>query len=294
MSFLKFLISKTFLKNLGIALGVLALLLIGTFIVLNIYTLHGVTQPVPDCTGLTKKQFSELLTQKEFRYNIIDSVHVDGFTRGAVIEQSPKAGTRVKKNRTIHFTINAYSAEQVQVPNLADYSLRSATAILESYGLTTGKLIYIPSEFTDVVLGQHYKGKPITPGTSVEKGSTIDLLLGQGLSDKKTNIPNLKGLTINEAKDFLVSVSLNLGATIYDNSIITVDDSLSAVVWQQKPLSTPGSRIPLGSSINIWLTMDSTLVTTDTLSIDSQSIEQPLIDKPVIKEEEAPENIEEF
>nr|WP_319399336.1 PASTA domain-containing protein [uncultured Carboxylicivirga sp.] len=293
MSFLKFLISKVFLKNLGIAVGILAILLIGTFISLNIYTLHGVTQPVPNCTGLTQDQFEELLKEKNFRFNIIDSVHITGFTPGAVVEQIPAEGSRVKKNRTIHFTINAYSAEKVQMPNLSSYSLRSAKAILESYGLKTGELIYIPSEYTNEVLGQHYKGKPIEPGTSVEKGSVIDLLLGQGLSDKKTNIPDLTGLAAEEARHFLVSVSLNLGATIYDSTVVTQDDSLFAFIWKQRPLPEEGSRIPLGASIDVWLSTDSSKILPDTLSIDSLSLNALNIDPPVV-EEPTGDNMEEF
>ena len=294
MSFLKFLISKVFLKNLGIAIGVIILLLIGTFIILNAYTLHGITQPVPDCTGLVQEQFEELLEEKDFRFNIIDSVHVDGFTPGAVVEQIPKAGSQVKKDRTIHFTINAYSAEKVQVPNLTSYSLRSAKAILESYGLKAGQLIYIPSEYTNEVLGQHYMGKAIEPGTSVEKGSVIDLLLGQGLSDKKTNIPDLTGLAAEEARHFLVSVSLNLGATIYDSTVITQDDSLFAFIWQQRPIPEPGSRIPLGSSIDVWLSTDSSKIMPDTLTVDSLAIDQIKLEASPVIEEETGNNIEEF
>jgi len=294
MSFLKFLISKVFLKNLGIAIGVIILLLIGTFIILNAYTLHGITQPVPDCTGLVQEQFEELLEEKDFRFNIIDSVHVDGFTPGAVVEQIPKAGSQVKKDRTIHFTINAYSAEKVQVPNLTSYSLRSAKAILESYGLKAGQLIYIPSEYTNEVLGQHYMGKAIEPGTSVEKGSVIDLLLGQGLSDKKTNIPDLTGLAAEEARHFLVSVSLNLGATIYDSTVITQDDSLFAFIWQQRPIPEPGSRIPLGSSIDVWLSTDSSKIMPDTLTVDSLAIDPIKIEASPVIEEETGNNIEEF
>ncbi len=292
MTFLKFLISKVFLKNIGIAIGIIAALLISTFIILNIYTHHGVSHPVPDFTGLTQDQFEELIKEKDFRYNIIDSVHYDGFVPGAVVEQIPKAGSRVKKNRTIHFTINAISPEQVQVPNLTSYSLRSAKAILESYGLKTGALIYIPSEYTNEVLGQHYQGKAIEAGTSVEKGSVIDLLLGQGLSDKKTNIPDLTGLASEEARHFLVSVSLNLGATIFDSTVVNQDDSLFAFIWKQRPKPEAGSRLPLGSSIDVWLSTDSTKIMPDSLIIDSLAIDTVVMEENVLEEIGA--NEEEF
>lgn len=294
MSFIKFLISKVFIKNLCIAAGVLSLLLIGTFITINIYTLHGVTQPVPDCTGLTQDQFAELLKEKKFRFNVIDSIHINDFVPGAVVEQIPQAGSQVKKNRTIHFTINAYSAEKVQVPDLTSYSLRSAKAILESYGLKTGELIYIPSEYTNEVLGQHYKGKAIVPGTSVEKGSVIDLLLGQGLSDKKTNIPDLTGLAAEEARHFLASVSLNLGATIYDSTIVNQDDSLFAFIWKQRPIPEPGSRVQLGSSIDVWLSTDSLKLMPNSILSDTLTLDSPNIAEPIAVEEEAANHMEEF
>lgn len=284
MSFLKFLISKIFLKNIGIAIGIVVALLVSTFIILNIYTHHGVSHPVPDFTGLTQDQFEELIEEKGFRYNIIDSVHFDGFLPGAVVEQIPIEGSQVKKNRTIHFTINAIAPEKVQVPNLTSYSLRSAKAILESYGLKTGALIYIPSEYTNEVLGQHFQGKPIEAGTSVEKGSVIDLLLGQGLSDKKTNIPDLTGLAADEARHFLVSVSLNLGATIFDSTVINQDDSLFAFIWKQRPKPEAGSRLPLGSSIDVWLSTDSTKILPDTLITDSLLIDPIVAEEQIIEE----------
>ena len=268
MSFLKFLISKVFYKHLAIAFGALALILTATFIGLNIYTHHGEAYEVPDFSGLTEDQFRDLILQKEFRYNIIDSVHIDDFLPGAVVEQIPQAGAKVKRNRTIHFTINALMPEQVQVPDLVDYSLRNAKVILESYGLIAGELIYVPSEYTNLVLGQHYEGKAITPGTSIQKGSVIDLLIGQGLSQKKTNIPDLTGLSIDEAKYFCQSASLNIGASMYDESVQTAEDSLFAFIWKQHPMPKEGSRLRLGSSIDIWLSVDSSRIMPDTLSID--------------------------
>ncbi len=268
MLFLKFLISKVLYKHLAMAVGVLAVIITATFIGINIYTHHGEAYEVPDFSGLTESQFKELIKQKEFRYNIIDSVHFDDILPGAVVEQIPKAGAKVKKNRTIHFTINALMPEQVQVPNLVDYSLRNAKVILESYGLITGELIYVPSEYTNLVLGQHFEGKAISPGTSVQKGSVIDLLIGQGLSNKKTNIPNLSGLSIDEAKYLCQSASLNIGASMYDESVQTPEDSLFAFIWKQHPMPTEGSRLQLGSSIDVWLSVDSSKIRPDTLGID--------------------------
>jgi beta-lactam-binding protein with PASTA domain len=269
MSVLKFLVSKKFFKHIAAAIALIIVLFIATFITLSIYTHHGESFATPDFSGLTEQQFIDLLQQKELRYKVIDSVHINNYTPGAVVEQTPKPGSMVKVNRTIFFTINAYTAEKVAMPNLIDFSLRNAQVTLESYDLRVGQLIYIPSEYTQLVLGQHYEGKPIETGTLIKKGTSIDLLVGQGLSNIKTDIPNLKGLTLEEARSLCQNNSLNIDVVIYDDSIATQEDSLKAFIWKQLPDTRNGQKLRLGSSLDIWLTIDSAKIATDTLSINN-------------------------
>jgi len=273
MSILKFFISKQFLKHLGLALGLLIILLIITFISINIYTNHGENNATPDFSGLTETQFIDILQQKNLRYKIIDSIHIDNITPGVVVEQTPKPGSLVKENRTIFFTINAYTSEQVPMPKLTEISLRNAQVTLESYGLRVGQLIYIPSEYTQLVLGQHYQGKPIEPGTLIAKGASVDLLVGQGLSNERTAVPDLKGLTKQQAVELCLSNSLNIDAVIYDDTITTAQDSLRAFVYKQIPEANTGQKLRLGSSLDIWLTIDSNKIMPDTLAVDSLIIE---------------------
>jgi len=260
MSSIKSLLNNVFVRNIVLAIVVITLVLIATFVSLNIYTHHGEYYTVPDFKGLTEDQYSKLIEEKGYRYNIIDSVHLDGYLPGAVIEQIPAAGSLVKENRNIHFTIKAISPEKVQIPDLIDYSLRNAKVILESYGLVAGELIYVPSEYRNLVLQQLYKGKPVEPGTVVVKGAIIDLHIGKGLSTERTNVPDLKALTLEEAKSYVVSVSLNIGASIYDESILTAEDTIAAVIWKQQPSAESGARIPLGSSVDVWLSVDTAKV----------------------------------
>ena len=268
MSILKFLISKTFFKNLGLILASGALLLVVVFISLNIYTHHGEAKPLPDFKGLTEGQFKELVENDDLRYRIIDSVHIADKLPGVVIEQTPKAGEKVKRNRTIFFTINAYTPEKVQMPNVVESSLRDAKVTLESYGLKMGKIIYVPSEYTNLVMGQMYKGKPIEKGTSIPKGSRIDLMIGKGLSDQKTNVPDLTGMSMDKAEQICLNTSLNIGAIICDTTIKTGEDSLDAFIWQQRPKPEEGTKLNLGASIDIWVTLDSLKLLPDSVAME--------------------------
>ncbi|WP_146697677.1 PASTA domain-containing protein [Geofilum rhodophaeum] len=271
-------------KHLGIVVGASILFLIAVFLFLKIYTQHGQGKPVPDFTGLTEKQLQHLIRSNDLLYTIIDSVHTDFAPRGVVLEQTPKAGEKVKKNRRIFFTINSWTDEQIIVPNLRDNSLRNAQVMLESYGLKLGNLIYIPSEFTNMVLGQHFEGKPVEPGTLVRKGSSIDLLVGRGLSNETTAVPQLTGMTLDAARKAAQNVYLNLGATIYADTIATAMDSLKAFVWRQSPPASEGFVLNLGASIDVWLTTD-TEFHPDTLK--KREAEQALL------EQENPEAAEE-
>ena len=132
---------KYLLKHLGIILGSAILLIIAIFFFLRVYTLHGEGSPVPDFRGLTEQQLQHLVKERKLRYTISDSVYISEAPGGIVVDQTPLAGDRVKKNRKIFFTINAWGQEQIVVPDLIDNSLRNAQVYLESLGFTIGDLI---------------------------------------------------------------------------------------------------------------------------------------------------------
>ncbi|MGQ1946149.1 PASTA domain-containing protein [Geofilum sp. OHC36d9] len=268
----KNLIDKTIWKHIAIITSSGFLLLIVIFIFLQIYTRHGQGNAVPDFTGLTETQFQHLVHSNHLRYTIIDSVHLSNTPKGIVVEQVPRAGEKVKQNRRMFFTINAWSEEKVTVPDVLDYSLREAKVLVESYGLVVGDLIYIPSEFTNLVLGQHVNGKPVSPGTLLPRGTSIDLLVGRGLSNETTAVPHLVGMKLPEARHTAQSVYLNIGSTIYDSTIVTGTDTLKAFIWQQNPPSHKGFVQRLGASIDVWLTTDSTLMEADEPEIPTELI----------------------
>lgn len=260
MKILKFLISKVFLINLAIAIVLSVILLWGTFFVLDSYTQHGEAISVPDFKGLTIQEVEELAQSKLLRYEVTDSVYLLDVARGTVVEQSPIPDFKVKENRTIFLTMNAVLPERVQMPKLEGITLRQATSILETYGLKIGKLTYVPDIAKNVVLKQEYKGSKINVGELIKKGEEIDLVLGRGISDEKTVVPNVLGKSYPEIENILTEYSLNLGAVTPDETIKTKDDTLSSRVWKQSPHANKENEINLGSYIDIWITLDSSIV----------------------------------
>ncbi len=171
MSLKNFLLSKTFLKNLGLAALIVVILIMILLIWLNFYTRHGQSRPVPDFVGLTMDQTVKLARKSKVRYQIIDSVYTSEVPRGCIAEQNPKPGFKVKKWRNIMLTINAFNPEMVAMPNLVNLPKRQAIALIESNGLEMGTPRYIPDISIDVVIKQLYNGKEIQEGDSIQKGS---------------------------------------------------------------------------------------------------------------------------
>lgn len=261
MSLKNFIFSKMFFKNLGlaavIAVGVLMLLLIW----LNFYTRHGQARPVPDFYGLSVEQAREMAGKSKVRFQVIDSIYTSQVPKGCVAEQNPKPGFKVKKWRNIAVTINAFKPEMVAMPNLIDLSLRQASKVLESSGLELGQRRYKPDLSINFVIEQIYNGRDINPGDSIQKGSVVDIVLGKGLSNQRTDVPQLTGMRLENAKNRIMEASLNLGTFIYDNTIKSGSDSARAFVFRQNPEFREGASLPLGSDIYLWLTTDSAKIT---------------------------------
>ena len=123
-----------------------------------------------------------------------------------------------------------------------------------------------------MVIDQLYKGKNITEGDSLQKGSVVDLVLGKGLSNQRTPVPDLIGMKLDPARNKILISSLNLGTYIYDNTIINGHDTLNAFVYKQNPEFKDNASRQLGSDIYLWLTVDSAKIKTDSTHIISDTI----------------------
>jgi eukaryotic-like serine/threonine-protein kinase len=261
--FFRFLTSRALWKHFAIIAGLAILITLTIFIGLKIYTRHGKAYAVPDLRGLTVGEAEMVTNARKLRYKIVDSVFISHEARGTVIDQNPIPNFRVKENRTIFLTINAMNPERVPVPDVTGVSLRQARAMLESNGLEVGRLVYVPDIALNNTLRQQYMGKDIKPGEMVIRGESIDLVLGEGLSNRTTAVPDLLSMGMERAKNQILESSLNIGAVIYDNTIKTSQDSLNAFVWRQRPEYSDDLQIRLGSTIDLWLSIDSTLLAPD-------------------------------
>lgn len=254
-SFLSFITSRQFVIQAFLAILASMVIVFATLKVLDWYTMHGEEITVPDLKGMSKTSLKPLLEDKDLHFKVMDSSFVTEEEKGIVLAQNPEPMSKVKKNRTIYITISSSSPPSVNLPLLADRSIRQAKAMIENSGLKLGELIFVPDLCMNCVLSQKIDGKRITSDTIVPKGSRIDLVLGGGLSDERVLVPFLLNLTRDEAIKRLKGSFLNVGAELYDGTVFDEVDSSSAKVFAQHPPYGEKSWVRMGSSVDIELTM---------------------------------------
>lgn len=253
MSVRKFLLSRLFLKNLAIAVVIFLILSWITMIILSLYTNRGKAVVMPDFAGLNISQVERIADQKALRVIVRDSVYRPNMSAGTVIFQNPLAGHKIKPGRMIYLSVSSTLPEKTEVPKLTDVSLRQARVLLESKGFAFGTVEYRPSEFDGLVLEQKHNGQSVPPGTKLDNGSTIDLVVGGRGIGAETTVPILTGLTLAQAKALITDKLLTPGSVIFDASVQNSADSMNATVWKQFPEGDSTKYVASGSSIDLWL-----------------------------------------
>jgi beta-lactam-binding protein with PASTA domain len=274
MKLIRFLISKTFWANVVLALLVLGGVLWGLNYTLHEYTRHGETIKIPDLTGLALPETEERLGDLGLTYQVIDSSeYAPTHPRGSVINQYPDPGALVKSGRELDLTINPFKPRQIALANLRDKTKRRALYDLKSKGFQVGELQYVPYLGKDVVVDVKVDGASIESGQKFPKGTTVDLVLGQGLGDVKIPVPYLRWLSLAEAKTKLQEKSLNPGSVIYDEGL---QDTATALVYRQSPAPTLKPAIRPGLEVDLWLTNDYNKIKADSLQFQRGRVRDSL------------------
>jgi beta-lactam-binding protein with PASTA domain len=188
-NFLRFLTSKTFLIQLGLALAVAVVLVFLTMQWLKSTTHHGEFVQVPDLSKKSVTEMREALTGMDLRYEVVDSANFDPqYPRFSVIEQNPPAGSKVKKNRKIYVTVNPSGYKKVTIPDIIQVTRRNATSMLRAVGLDVDKVTYIDELGKDMVYRIRFEGKYVKPGDRIPRTSQIELVCGNGTVPENARI----------------------------------------------------------------------------------------------------------
>lgn len=231
---------------------------------LKAYTQPGEKVKVPDFRGLKMDAIEDFASETGVDAVIIDSIFDPRGNKGVVLGQDPQPNSEVKAGRTIYLTVSSLRPQMIKMPKLLEMNVKMAQSTLETYGLKMGKIRYV--EGLPHVLRVTFNGRDIEPGTMIEKGSTLDVFVGKGITLKDVLMPDLIGLSRDEAANKLQSLGLMLGATIWPDNLTSAEDSALAIIYKMDPPFADSLLIKEGKRIDIYLrrSVEDAVVPSDT------------------------------
>ena len=186
---------------------------------------------VPKIVGLDKDEAQELVKKLGLNFSVADEENSTQ-PKDTVTRCYPEEGTEVNPNQEVRVFISK-GLETFSVPKVIDLDKISAKAIIENNGLQLGT---ITEEFNDSIpIGTVISQSPIED-SPVQKGDKVNLVVSKGPEVKLTKVPDLSGLSLNDADRILQNKNLKLGSK---KVIVTNDKSLDGkIVNQDIPANT--------------------------------------------------------
>ncbi len=161
---------------------------------------------------------------------------------GVVISASVEEGAEVNVGSNVVLTVSVGS-NGIVVPDIVGLSIAEATATLERKGFVVNK-IEASSDLVDkgLIAAQNPAGETTAPS-----GSTITITISTGPSaEGKVQVPDVRGLSEEEAMSILVENGLQLGNV---TEIINEDPNMKGLVCGQS--ETPEAYVDKDTKINL-------------------------------------------
>lgn len=247
-SFVKFLFSKKFWIQIVLAIVLIFVIFHVALWATGIYAHHGERIVVPDLSGMTSQEVGYVLTEKKLTSQVVDSMFDKNAAPGSVLEQFPRSGVEVKRNREIKLTIATTTPRKVVMEKVQDLSLRQAIAQFKKQGVVVADIEYVLSNYTHLVLGVKLGDKELKEGDEIYKGDEITLVVGYNEGDKFA-MPNLYGLSEKYARLKAIEAGIGIGKVVCKNCD-KKERKRATVSWQSVEA---GEDVVAGGRVNILL-----------------------------------------
>ena len=233
------------LLNMLLAIALFVGLVWLTFRWLEFHTHHGEEVAVPGVVNMTVHEAIKVLDDAGLEYEVDSFKYDPKYKPFQVLQIFPSAGSRVKNGRSIILKVNPKTWAPVAVPDILDRYKGMAFRQLDLIGLKVGDTIYEPSIQRDAVIRMQINGSTIKPGALLPRFSTIDLVIGTG-PKRNVTVPNLIGLTVQEAKAIIANNLFEYGLVDHEDGGRDESD----IVYYQDPEG--GALRDQGMQIDLW------------------------------------------
>lgn len=227
-----------------VAAGATTLFVMDAF-VMPWYTQHGEGVTVPDVKNLSLEEAQARFEAVGLRSDVYDQRPNEVLPPGHVMDQTPSGGTIVKPNRKIYLMISAETRPTVGMPNLVGNSLDNARIQLQVRGLKIGSISYESSPYRNSVLRQS-----VAPGADIRRNAMVNLVIGDGIGQRKVPAPSLLGLRLPVAQMRIRDGGLYVGDITYEAS----RDYPAGIVIRVNPASA--DSLFEGTSIHLTVSED--------------------------------------
>lgn len=204
--------------------------IIGLFIVyiwLSLFTKHGEWETVPPVENMSFTNAINLLHEKGLRTDIRDSVYKEDVSPGFVVEQFPKAGSKVKPGRKIFLYINAVHPRELIIDAdnnpgeaLKGFSMRQGLAKLEELGFKKVNVVKIPGD-NDRIIRLIANGRTIKKMEKVPVHTPITVEVYDGQLNRYAD-----SIMNEELLQYVTEVEEEPSAIIPDDELIDVEPAI--------------------------------------------------------------------
>ena len=228
-------------KIAGVAFAFVLVAGISAYFTLTLIIKSEDTVIVPNLEGKDVVYALELLTELELNTKVKGSEYTSDIPKNHVVFQEPQPGSEIKKGRDVKIVISK-GPKTVSMPNLIALSVQQANIILEENDMCQGELsrTYNTEVEKDRIIAQ----VPFA-GTVIARGACIDLLVSKGARPSAFKMPDLAGLTLEDALQSIEKLNLTIGElkSAYQKS------KPRNIIVEQEPVS--GQRVIIGSPVSL-------------------------------------------
>ncbi len=224
-------------------LSLFAFVLLLDKILLPWYVKRGEVSVLPKVIGMNVDAAVATLSQAGYDPIRYETRFDDKLKEGTIIRQTPEGGDETKPGRKVYLIISS-GKEMVVMPDLTGKNLKDARIMLVRANLDLGKT---DMQFTDSIAGGIVFRQTPAPGTKVATTQKIDLIVSQGSRAGKVAVPDLTGLSVNEA--MLRLGNLRLGKGNETESERT--EGKPGMIYEQAPKA--GELVVEGTAVDIFI-----------------------------------------
>lgn len=219
----------------AVVIGVV--LLIAAVVGMVIFMTQGVNAKTHQLENFVGQSYDDLASSDEYDYVFVAEYEkTDEYNPGTVISQMPEAGERVISGSTVTLYVAA-SNQDIEVPNLYEYTVDAAERVLNASNLTNYTVSEVSSETVDE--GSVIYTEP-KAGSVVSSDTPIIIYVSSGPTTTQVStftVPNVVGLSQTDAQEFLEKTGFkNVNVETQDSAI------RRGVVLSQSPRSGSSAR----------------------------------------------------